>query len=86
MRWFKPAGPAFIPVSTAGWLITNLAIAFCGQVFRFVDARSHSVGDTLYDLFPFWAPTLLALGWLADSNRRSYFTALVDTICQLWVG
>ena len=66
MRWFKPAGLLFLPVSPAGWLITVLALAFCAQVFWFVDTHSHSVSDTLYGIFPFWAPTLLGLAWVAD--------------------
>ena len=66
MRWFKPAGILFIPVSALGWLVTVLAFLFCAQVFWFVDAHSHSVTDTLYGVFPFWAPPLLALAWIAD--------------------
>lgn len=66
MRWFRPAGLLFVPVSLIGWLFTAGALAFCAQVFWFVDSRSHSVSDTLYGVFPFWAPTLLALAWLAD--------------------
>lgn len=66
MRWFRPAGLLFLPVSVAGWLITAVAIAFCAQIFLFVDARSHSISDTLYGIFPFWVPTLLGLAWIAD--------------------
>lgn len=66
MRWFKPAGIFFAPVSAAGWLTTILAIIFCARVFLVVDARSHSVSDTVYGIFPFWLPTLLALCWIAD--------------------
>jgi hypothetical protein len=25
-----------------------------------------SVSDTLYGIFPFWLPTMLALAWIAD--------------------
>jgi hypothetical protein len=66
MRWFRPAGILFVPVSLIGWLATVLVVTFCAQVFWFVDSRSHSVSDTLYGIFPFWAPVLLALAWLAD--------------------
>ena len=65
MRWFRPAGFLFMPVSAAGWLVTAAAFAFCAQVFWFVDTHSHSVSDTVYGVFPFWLPTLLALAWLA---------------------
>jgi hypothetical protein len=66
MRWFRPLGPAFLPVSAAGWAFTLLASAFCAQVFWAIDRHSHSVTDTLYGIFPFWAPTLLGLAWIAD--------------------
>lgn len=66
MRWFKPVGILFVPVSVVGWLVAALGAAFCAQVFWFVDSHSHSVSDTLYGVFPFWVPTLLAVAWLAD--------------------
>jgi hypothetical protein len=66
MRWFRAFGFAFYPVSAMGWLATLLALAFCVHIFRFVDHHSHSVTDTLYGIFPYWAPTLLALAWIAD--------------------
>ena len=66
MRWFKPVGLFFVPASVAGWLLSAAAIAFCVQVFWAVDRHSHSVSDTLYGVFPFWAPTFLGLAWIAD--------------------
>ena len=66
MRWFRPMGLLFVPVSVAGWVVTLLAIAFCVHIFLVVDRHSHSVSDTLYNIFPFWAPTFLALAWIAD--------------------
>ena len=66
MRWFKPVGLFFVPVSIAGWLLSCAALAFCVQVFWAIDRHSHSVTDTLYGIFPFWAPTLLGLAWIAD--------------------
>ena len=66
MKWFRPAGMLFIPASVPGWVITILAVAFCAQVFWFVDSRSRSISDTLYGVFPFIVPTLLALAWIAD--------------------
>jgi hypothetical protein len=66
MRWFRPLGLLFVPVSIMGWLATALALAFCVHIFLFVDSRAHSVTDTLYGIFPYWAPTLLGLAWIAD--------------------
>jgi hypothetical protein len=59
-------GLLFRPASIAGWLISLTALAFCIQVVVVVDRYSHSVSDTLYGIFPFWAPALLALAWIAD--------------------
>ena len=66
MRWFRPAGLVFVPASSVGWLLCGGALAFCVQVFWAIDRHSHSVTDTLYGIFPFWVPTLLALAWIAD--------------------
>jgi hypothetical protein len=66
LNWFRPVGPLFRPASIAGWLISFAALAFCIQTFVAIDRNSHSVSDTLYGIFPFWLPTLLALAWIAD--------------------
>ena len=66
MRWFKPVGLFFVPDSLAGWLLCSAGLAFCVQVFWAIDRHSHSVTDTLYGIFPFWASTLLGLAWIAD--------------------
>ena len=65
MRWFKMIGPIALPVSIVGWVITLLAIAFAVHIFLFVDARSHSVSDTFYGIFPYWVPTFLLWAWIA---------------------
>lgn len=66
MRWFKPFGIAFVPVSPVGWLLTAATTAFCANTFMIIDGHSNSVTDTLYGIFPFWVPALLALSWIAD--------------------
>jgi len=66
MRWFRSVGIFFVPASFAGVLVSALALAFCGQVFWAIDRHSHSVSDTLYGVFPYWAPALLGLAWIAD--------------------
>lgn len=68
MPWFKPLGPIFRPVSIAGWIITLLALAFCAHIFLFFDGRSHSVSDTFYGIFPYWAPTFLLWLWVAGRS------------------
>ena len=75
MHWFQPFGILFLPVSAIGWLITLSTLAFCAQIFWFVDGHSHSVSDTLYSVFPFWAPALLVLAWIADRTGGRSFPA-----------
>jgi hypothetical protein len=65
MRWFRDLGLIYLPVSVLGWFVTLACAAFCVQVFLAVDARSHSVSDTLYGVFPFWVPTFLLWAWIA---------------------
>jgi hypothetical protein len=72
--WFEPFGLFFRPVSIAGWILSVLALAFCAHIFLFVDDKSHSVSDTIYGIFPYWFPTLLAWIWIASKTsgpRRS---------------
>jgi hypothetical protein len=57
--WFRPWGPIYRPTSVAGYIVTILILAFCVQVFLYVDGRSHSVTDTLYGVFPYIVPSLL---------------------------
>ncbi len=70
MRWFRPLGLVFLPVSVAGWVVTLLAVAFCANVFVALDAQAHSVSDLGYALFPFWAPTFLGWAYIAGRTSR----------------
>lgn len=58
MGWFHR------PVTIQGWVADLLVLAFCVTVFIAVDRNSHSFSDTLYGIFPFVVPSLLALEWL----------------------
>ncbi len=71
MRWFQPLGFIYVPVSIMGCVITVVATAFCLNVFLAVDARSHSVSDTLYGVFPFWGPTFLLWAFVAERTSRA---------------
>jgi hypothetical protein len=66
MRWFRPAGTLFVPASAMGWLLCAAVLVFCANTFWAVDRHSHSVSDTLYGIFPFWVPAILALVGIAD--------------------
>ena len=71
MTWFRPFGLVFLPVSVMGWVVTLAAAAFCVNTFIAIDAYSHSVSDTLYGLFPFWAPTFLGWAFIAERTSRA---------------
>ena len=64
-RWFKRVGWFYLPVSVSGAIITLAALAFGAQVYVAVDHKSHSVSDTFYDVFPFFAGAFLLLDWVA---------------------
>jgi hypothetical protein len=63
-KWFKSYYWFYLPVALPGYLITILAILFCINVFIAVDMRSHSVSDTFYGIFPYFAATFLLWDWL----------------------
>lgn len=64
--WFRSWGWIYRPVSWQGWMLLALTVAFCTQVFVAVDRHSHSASDTLYGVFPYFAPALCVLGWIAS--------------------
>ena len=63
--WFKRCGWFPVPVSLPGVVLCLLAVLFCATVFRAVDRQAHSVSDTFYGVFPFFACTFLLLDWIA---------------------
>lgn len=63
--WFKRIGWIYLPISIPGVVITLAALAFCAQMFLAIDRHSHSVSDTLYGVFPFFACTFLLFDWVA---------------------
>lgn len=67
-KWFESWDWIYRPISWQGVLVVLLALAFCIQVFVVVDRQSHSVSDTLYGIFPYWAPTLIVLYWVASKT------------------
>ena len=65
-RWFCRWGWLYRPVSMAGWVASLVALAFCIQAFAAIDRHAHSVSDTLYGVFPYFAGSFLLLDWLAS--------------------
>ncbi|HTI72915.1 MAG TPA: hypothetical protein VMF06_23280 [Candidatus Limnocylindria bacterium] len=68
--WFKPWGCWYRPIHPVGWLILVLSLLFCLQTFRAIDRRSHSATDTLYNVFPFVASTVLLFEMVARKTAR----------------
>jgi hypothetical protein len=68
--WFKQLGWFYLPVSMPGIVITLATLAFCVQVFLAIDRKSHSVSDTFYGVFPFFAGAFLLFDWLAGRTSH----------------
>jgi len=66
VSWFKRWGWVYRPVHPLGFTVSLAALAFVVQVFLAIDARSHSVTDTLYQFYVYAAPTFLGLMWIAS--------------------
>ena len=66
--WFKKVGWIYQPISVVGWIIALITIVLCVQVFIAVDARSHSVSDTFYGVFPYIVAYLVVAGWIASNT------------------
>ena len=63
--WFKRCGWVYRPVSWQGGALALVSLGFCGQVFIAIDRHTHSVRDTLYGIFPYFACAFLLLNWVA---------------------
>ena len=70
-NWFKRFGWFYVPVSVAGVIMVVLGLTFCIQVFVAIDRHSHSVSDTLYGIFPYFACCFLLLNWIASNTSRA---------------
>jgi hypothetical protein len=70
---FARVGWFYLPCSAPGALLYLLAAGFCATVFVAVDRRSHSVSDTLYGIYPFFAATFLLLDWIARRLAEAPF-------------
>ena len=64
LKWFKQWGWLYLPASVPGAIICLALTGFCLQVFLAVDRKSHSVSDTLYGVFPFFACVFLLMDWI----------------------
>lgn len=63
--WFRPKQfwkwfAFYYPSSRRGWAITFLLLGIGGLIFSFIDSRSHSGSDTLFNFAP-WAIALMLI-------------------------
>jgi len=65
-HWFARKGWVHYPAGWQGWLVVAAGAMFLVNVFVAVDRHSHSVSDTLYGIFPYWALTFLLIEWVAS--------------------
>lgn len=69
--WFKRFAWFYLPTSIQGAVVFLTALLFCINVFLAIDRHSHSVSDTLYGVFPFFACTFLLVDWIARRTSQS---------------
>jgi hypothetical protein len=67
---FNRFGWLHLSISVPGAVVFLAAVVFCINVFLAIDRRSHSVSDTLYSVFPFFACTFLLVDRIARSTSR----------------
>jgi hypothetical protein len=70
-NWFKRIGWFYFPASFPGAVLMLIGLAFCVQAFLAIDRHSHSVSDTLYGVFPYFACCFLLLNWIASNTSRA---------------
>ncbi len=67
-KWFKKWGWLHYPVSLQGWVILVVGALFLVHIFVAIDRNAHSVSDTLYGIFPYYAIIFLLYEWLASKT------------------
>lgn len=64
LKWFKQWLWFYVPASVPGVVISLALAGFCVEAFLAIDRHSHSVSDTLYNLFPFFTCAFLLFDWI----------------------
>jgi len=68
LKWFKPFGWLFIPISAMGVIVTLLAIVFMVPVVNAIVRNGHSVSDDLYNIFVYGTCTAFWWKWVAEKT------------------
>lgn len=68
MKLFRKSKYIHIPNSFTGYIVWAFAVIFIVTVFFAVDKDSHSVSDTMYGIFPYFASTFLLIEWFASKT------------------
>lgn len=67
-KWFKKVRGSYLPNSWQGWLTYVPFIYFLIITFMAVDRSSHSVSDTVINLFPYWVSGAVVMTWIASKK------------------
>lgn len=66
MKWFRPFGWIYKPISLPGYTVFFVVAVFCLHILIASFSQSHSVGDALYTAFPFVIPAFGAYLWIGS--------------------
>ncbi|MEO7364180.1 MAG: hypothetical protein ABIV43_01585 [Candidatus Saccharimonadales bacterium] len=68
MKHFQSTRLVHKPVTLIGFAVYVLALIFLATVVVAIDRDSHSVSDTVYGAFPYFASTFLLVEWIASKT------------------
>ena len=66
--WFKRCGWVYIPIHTAGFILTLLTIVFSVPVYMAIIKNGDSVSDDLYHIFVYTTCTVFWWKWIAHKT------------------
>lgn len=66
MKWFKPFGWIYKPVSLPGYTVFFIVSVFCLHILIAAFNQSQSLTGALYTAFPFVIPALGAYLWIGS--------------------
>lgn len=68
MKWFRPFGWLYKPISLPGYLILFVMLVFSFHIIIAAAVNASSVPEALYAAFPFVAPAFGAYLWIGSKS------------------
>jgi hypothetical protein len=68
--WFKPVRGSYLPNSWQGWLTYIPFIYWLAVTFVVIDRHTHSVGETIIGIVPFWVSGVVVMHWVAKATSK----------------